>query len=75
MYGFLSLGGTANETSIFFGVCTSMECFNATVVDDSILEKEEVFSISVTLSEEDYTNGILLVNSYLEFAIEDNDHG
>ena len=54
-------------------MCSNLECFNATITDDSNLEKEEVFRVSVTLSEEEKINGISLVNTHLEIPIEDND--
>ena len=49
-----------------------MSCFNVSIIDDDILEKDEAVHVLVSLREE---ISITVINSDLEILILDNENG
>ena len=63
---------TTTEREILFDTCTEMSCFDVSINDDDILEKEEAVHVLVSLREE---TSITPINSDLEIVIVDNENG
>ena len=70
----LTVGFESNTTErqIPFDTCTEMSCFNVSIIDDDILEKDEAVNVLVSLREE---LSITVNNSDLEILIVDNENG
>ena len=68
----VGLESNTTERQIPLDTCTEMSCFNVSIIDDDILEKNEAVHVLASLREE---TSITVINSDLEILIVDNENG
>ena len=66
---------TTTERQIQFDTCTKMSCFDVSINDDDILEKDE--AVYVFINATNFNNPFLeiLIVAFLKILIVDNENG